>query len=170
MAERGSGLSRQWSVVSGLIEGAEGLLLVANRRRGGSVDWSPPGGVVDAGEAQLGALTREVVEETGLVVHSWAGPVYDITVDFGTRGGELRVEVYRALDWSGEIILDDPDGIVHEAAFHGHDDCCHRLASAPEWVAGPLTEWLTERWSDGRSYAYRVVGGHDLASLVVERL
>jgi 8-oxo-dGTP pyrophosphatase MutT (NUDIX family) len=170
MANGGGGLSRQWSVVSGLIEDRRGLLLVANRRRGGTVDWSPPGGVVDPGEAQLGALTREVVEETGLVVHSWDGPVYDITVDFGTRGGELRVEVFRALEWSGEIAIDDPDGIVHEAAFHEHLACCDRLASAPEWVAGPLTDWLTERWTAGRSYAYRVVGGDDLASLVVERL
>jgi 8-oxo-dGTP pyrophosphatase MutT (NUDIX family) len=164
------GVSRQWSVVSGLIEVAAGLLLVANRRRGGSIDWSPPGGVVDPGEAQLGALTREVAEETGLVVHDWIGPVYDITVDFGTRGGELRVEVYRAVSWSGEIALDDPDGIVHEAAFHAHRACHDRLVGAPEWVAGPLTEWLTERFTESRSYAYRVVGGNDLASLVVERL
>jgi 8-oxo-dGTP pyrophosphatase MutT (NUDIX family) len=161
---------QRWSVVSGLIEDTAGLLLVANRRRGGSVDWSPPGGVVDPGEALLGALTREVAEETGLLVHAWHGPVYDITVDFGDRGGELQVAVYRALEWSGEIVVDDPDGIVHEAAFHEHHACHDRLASAPEWVAGPLIEWLTERWSDGRSYAYRVVGGTDLASLVVERL
>ena len=161
---------RRWSVVSALIEDADGLLLVANRRRGGSVDWSPPGGVVDPGEALLGALTREVAEETGLLVDEWDGPVYEITVDFGDRGGELTVAVYRALAWSGEIVIDDPDGIVHDASFHEHHACHERLASAPEWVAGPLTEWLTERWTAGRSYAYRVVGGTDLSTLVVERL
>jgi 8-oxo-dGTP diphosphatase len=162
---------QRWSVVSGLIEDAAGLLLVANRRRTGSVDWSPPGGVIDPGEGALGALTREVFEETGLQVHAWHGPIYDISVDFGNRGGLLRVAVYRALEWSGEIVIADPDGIVHEAAFHGHAECHERLASAPEWVAGPLIEWLTERWIDDvRSYAYRVVGGSDLASLVVERI
>ena len=55
-AQRGS--AHRWSVVSGLIENAGSLLLVANRRSNGSIDWSPPGGVVDPGEVALSALTR----------------------------------------------------------------------------------------------------------------
>ena len=41
---------RRWSVASGLLESDGRLLLVANRRRSGAVDWSPPGGVIDDGE------------------------------------------------------------------------------------------------------------------------
>jgi 8-oxo-dGTP diphosphatase len=162
--------TRRWSVVSGLIEDGDQLLLVANRRRDGAVDWSPPGGVVDPGEADLEALTREVAEETGLVVEQWRGPIYEVTVDFGAMGGHLRVLVYRAAGWSGGLVIDDPDGIVHEAAFHALDACHDRLSSAPDWVAVPLRDWLQDRDAVRRSYAYRVVGGHDLASLVVERI
>lgn len=167
-ARRGS--AHRWSVVSGLIEDAGSLLLVANRRRNGTIDWSPPGGVVDPGELELNALTREVTEETGLIVDAWSDPVYDVTVDFGSFGGELTVMVYRALSWSGDIVIGDPDGIVHEAAFHTIDACHERLCSAPTWVADPLTDWLRDGFTELRSYAYRVVGGNDISSLVVERV
>ncbi|HEV8296845.1 MAG TPA: NUDIX hydrolase [Acidimicrobiales bacterium] len=161
---------REWSVVSGLIEGDDGLLLVANQRRNGSIDWSPPGGVVDPGEHALGALTREVVEETGLLVAEWEGPVYEILVDFGERGGRMRVVVYRALSWSGEIVVEDPDGIVFEAAFHATRSCHDRIAASPVWVSEALTDWLAERWAEMRRYAYRVVGGSHLGDFVVERV
>ena len=57
---------RDWLVGGGLILGPRGLLLVRNRRRNGSWDWSPPGGVIDQGETVLVGLTREVAEETGV--------------------------------------------------------------------------------------------------------
>src|SRR5205823_11367271 len=40
---------REWLVAGGLVENHDGLLLVQNRRRDGSLDWSPPGGVIDVG-------------------------------------------------------------------------------------------------------------------------
>ena len=42
------------------------VLLVENQRPNGGRDWTPPGGVIDAGEAVVDGLTREVREETGL--------------------------------------------------------------------------------------------------------
>ena len=63
---------RRWQVAGGLLADRRGLLLVANRRRDGSVDWSTPGGVVDDGETPIVALGREVAEETGLIVDAWA--------------------------------------------------------------------------------------------------
>ena len=47
---------RQWSVASGLLEADGRLLLVANRRRNGAVDWSPPGGVIDDGDDPAAGL------------------------------------------------------------------------------------------------------------------
>jgi len=69
---------RNWTVAGGVVVSDEGLLLVQNRRRNGSFDWSPPGGVIEVadGETVVDGLTREVEEETGLRVLEWAGPLY----------------------------------------------------------------------------------------------
>src|SRR3954454_890759 len=73
---------REWTVASGLIERDGELLLVRNVRRNGVEDWSTPGGVVDAEDLSLlAALTREVEEETGLVVSEWVGPVYEVVAE-----------------------------------------------------------------------------------------
>src|SRR3954452_23252951 len=71
---------RDWVVAGGLVEGPDGLLLVQNRRRDGSLDWSPPGGVIEIsdGESVTDGLSREVLEETGLRVDDWDGPVYSV--------------------------------------------------------------------------------------------
>ena len=68
-----------WTVAGGLVETPEGVLLVRNQRRGGYEDWSTPGGVIDAEDAVVArGLTREVEEETGLVVREWSGPLYEV--------------------------------------------------------------------------------------------
>src|SRR5687768_5294009 len=74
---------RNWTVAGGLVESDAGLLLVQNRRRNGSFDWSPPGGVIEVaeGESVVDGLTREVQEETGLLVTEWLGPLYEVQAD-----------------------------------------------------------------------------------------
>src|SRR5204862_465929 len=70
---------REWTVAGGLIETDSGVLLVRNQRRGGFEDWSTPGGVIDAEDSDLLAgLSREVFEETGLIVREWLGPLYEV--------------------------------------------------------------------------------------------
>ncbi len=147
-------------VAGGLIEGPEGLLLVRNRRRDGSLDWSPPGGVVDvaAGEAITSGLSREVEEETGLVVEDWAGPVYQVETEAVTLGWRLRVEVHRARSYSGEVRIADPDGIVVDARFVPAEECSEHVSLGHRWVWEPLAAWLDERWEGERSYRYRVDG------------
>jgi 8-oxo-dGTP pyrophosphatase MutT (NUDIX family) len=104
---------RDWLVGGALIESDDGLLLVRNRRRDGSHDWSTPGGVIEEGEDLLAGLAREVEEETGLVVTEWVGPVYEVRIVAPQMGWRLRVEAHRAIVQRRAA---DPDGIVVDAS------------------------------------------------------
>ena len=157
---------RRWLVAGAVIEGPAGVLLVQNQRRDGRVDWSPPGGVVDEGETVLQGLTREVAEETGLVVSQWSAPIYEIEAEAPDLGWHLRVVVHRSIEHSGDLVVADPDGIVVDARYVAVDSCETHLSGSPMWVRDPFRAWLGERWDGSRSFRYRV-DGTDLASLRV---
>ncbi|MDQ1444778.1 MAG: 8-oxo-dGTP diphosphatase [Acidimicrobiaceae bacterium] len=159
-ARRQTEAVREWLVASGIIEGPGSLLLVQNRRRDGRMDWSPPGGVIEVadGESVREGLTREVHEETGITVTEWAGPVWSVEAEAEAAGWRLNVEVFRAVAYEGEITVDDPDGIVVDARFVPVDDCQVQLASTWLPTHEPLVAWLAERWTDSRSFKYRVHG------------
>ena len=157
---------KRWLVGGAVIEGAEGVLLVANRRHDGAVDWSTPGGVIDEGEGILDGLAREVQEETGLVVASWEGLLYGIEVVAPDLGWHLRVEVHLAGAVEGDLVVDDPDGIVFEAGYVAIGECDQRLAQSQLWVREPLSAWLGQRWTLARDFKYHVAGT-DRASLRV---
>jgi 8-oxo-dGTP diphosphatase len=164
---------REWLVASGIVETADGLLLVQNQRRDGRLDWSPPGGVVEVaeGESLVDGLTREVREETGITVSEWLGPVYEVDAVAEEMGWHLRVEVHRALAFEGELAIDDPDGIVIDARFVALDQVHEHIASTWLPTHEPLAAWLAERWDDRRAYRYRVEGvGGPSRDLTVIRL
>lgn len=160
---------KSWLVAGAVIEGPSGLLLVANRRRNGDVHWSTPGGVIDEGEGVLEGLGREVTEETGLVVSSWDGLLYGIEVTAPDLGWNLRVEVHRAGAVEGDVVIDDPDGIVFDAAYVPVTECDARLQASHPWVREPLGAWLGQRWGVARDFRYHVEG-RDPASLRVQTL
>jgi 8-oxo-dGTP diphosphatase len=152
---------RDWLVAGALVEADGRLLMVRNRRRGGFSDWSTPGGVIDEADASLlEGLAREVEEETGLRVRRWEGPVYEVHAVAPDLGWSMRCEVHRAVEFDGELSVDDPDGIVVEAAFVPPAECRALLDECARWVAEPLGEWLAERWgpADSRGYRYEVHG------------
>ncbi|MET0275565.1 MAG: NUDIX hydrolase [Acidimicrobiia bacterium] len=152
----------EFTVAGALVESDAGLLLVRNRRRNGSLDWSTPGGVIDATDASvLDGLAREVREETGLEVSSWEGPLYEVRATASEWGWVMRCEVYRAVEFAGEVRLDDPDGIVIEACFATSDEWPTLLDCCSPWVREPLADWLEHRWGPDqpRGYAYDVFGG-----------
>jgi 8-oxo-dGTP pyrophosphatase MutT (NUDIX family) len=152
---------REWTVAGGLLETPEGVLLVRNVRRGGFEDWSTPGGVIDADDADLLAgLSREVEEETGLVVQSWSGPLYEVRAYAPDMGWRMRCEVHLALEFTGDMRVADPDGIVVEAAFVPRAECDERLASCAPWVREPLAAWLRDGWAprSGVGFEYEVHG------------
>ncbi|MGE3620339.1 MAG: NUDIX hydrolase [Acidimicrobiia bacterium] len=162
---------RDWTVGGGVIVEDDRLLLVRNRRRNGRDDWSTPGGVIDPGESLLDGLTREVREETGLEVRRWSAPLYRVRCEAPDLGWTLSVQAHLALDWAGELQVEDPDGIVVEARFVPVGDCGERLAGCHPWVREPLGAWLDGRWDgDGpiRSFEFHVAGT-DPATLRVTR-
>jgi 8-oxo-dGTP pyrophosphatase MutT (NUDIX family) len=152
---------REWTVAGGLVETADGVLLVRNVRRGGFEDWSTPGGVIDAGdESVVAGLTREVEEETGLQVREWSGPLYEVHAFAPDMGWRMRCEVHHAIKFDGDLRVDDPDGIVVEASFVPADACSGHLEACAPWVREPLQEWLQFRWEpgSGRDFHYEVRG------------
>ena len=160
---------RDWLVGGGLILDQGGLLLVRNRRRSGEHDWTPPGGVIDAWETLIDGLTREVAEETGVTVSLWRGPVYEVEVEAPGLGWRLRVEAHLALEHAGDLRVDDPDGIVVEAAYIDAEDCEGHLAGCHRWVSEPLGEWLSRRWLASRRYRYGVEGDDPRTATVSRR-
>ena len=160
---------RFWSVAGGVVEDERGLLLVANQRRDGRVDWTTPGGVVDEGETPVEALRREVREETGLSVERFDRKLWTVVVDFVDMDMKLDVEVHRASSWSGEILVADPDGIVTDVEFVDAMTAERRLEAGSRWVAEPLRAWLRAPWTDERAFAYRAVGTKP-ATLRAERI
>ena len=137
---------REWVVAGGLVERDDGrLLLVQNRRRDGSLDWTPPGGVIEAhaGEDVVDGLTREVQEETGITVTGWDGPLWRVEALAPAMGWILQAEVHRAVTWLGEVRVGaDPDGIVVDAGFVAPEECGDRLTGSAPWVSEPITAWL----------------------------
>ena len=160
---------RRWHVAGGLLVDDRGLLLVANQRRNGSVDWSPPGGVVDPGETPLDALSREVFEETGLTVTSWERRCWEVDVDFVDSAMHLRAEVHVAAAFTGRVHFADPDGIVHDARFVDAAGASSLLVESPLWIREPLSDWFSGPAETPSVYRY-VVRGDVAGDFRVDRL
>ena len=150
--------------VFGIVQSGTDVLLVANRRRHGRIRWSLPGGRVDRGEMPLEALTREVMEETGLEVKNWCGPIYTTTTEYqGDGSGLVRfVEFFQAGDgdWEGELRFSDPDwpyGVV-AGFFSDLLSVGSVFQSLPRHAREPIEEWLSNPWEEPRRFNYLVEG------------
>jgi 8-oxo-dGTP pyrophosphatase MutT (NUDIX family) len=165
---------RNWVVGGALIPRVDGvdlggLILVGNRRRDRTVEWTPPGGVIDRGESIRQGLAREVFEETGLTVAGWADLRYSVIVDAPELGWRLRVEAWETADVVGEIVVADPDGIVEEVRHVAGADAVTLLASSPQWVHVPVGDWLSGSLQVGGAFHFRVLGT-DRSTSRVERI
>jgi 8-oxo-dGTP diphosphatase len=158
---------RHWLVGGALIRHDDGLVLVCNRRKDRSLEWTPPGGVIDQGETLLEGLAREVREETGLVVPEWSRRSYTVTVDAPDMGWRLHVEAWEAASVVGEVLIDDPDGIVEEVRHVPGADAPGLLAASPPWVHTPVGEWLQ---GAGELHYRFAIHGHDRLRSRIERL
>jgi len=166
-----------YQVASGIIIDQQQLLLVQNKRRNGSLDWSTPGGVVDAGEEPLQALQREVIEETSVVASGWSPLLYAVEVEFVGREISLHAQVYQATGYSGELHVDDPDNVVVDGRWVDAAEANTLLDTSPQWVGEPLRHCLDQVFGAQASGAtaesglwkYRVTGtGRDYVTELVD--
>jgi 8-oxo-dGTP pyrophosphatase MutT (NUDIX family) len=125
--------------------------------------------VIDATDGSiLDGLTREVEEETGLRVRDWVGPIYEVRAVAEGLGWAMRCEVYVAGAYDGDLRIEDPDGIVVDAAFVPFGECGDHLAACHPWVREPLAEWIETRFTDRRDFAYELLG-NAIASIQITR-
>lgn len=84
----------------GIIEDAEGRILVNRRRPGTHMAgyWEFPGGKRAAGEPRLDALRRELDEELGITVLE-AAPLLELRHDYPDK--RVSLDVWRVLRYAG---------------------------------------------------------------------
>jgi 8-oxo-dGTP diphosphatase len=158
---------RYWSVAGGVVRQSSGaVLLVHNVRRDGRSDWSTPGGVVDPGESFVEALTRETFEESGIIVKEWTGPIYRVEVLAPGLGFHLTVEAHEAVNFTGQITIDDPDGIVFDARWVDLAGVASQMGTSSRFVSEPLLAHLHDGVSDGRVFGYEIPGAEKNSEVI----
>jgi hypothetical protein len=85
--------------------------------------------------------------------------LYRVEVHAPDAGFFLEVETHLALAREGEIVVDDPDGIVIEATYVERSAAAAYLGNNHPWVVEPLLDHLIAGVEDGRLYRYRMTGG-----------
>ncbi len=160
---------RSFLVGGGLVVVDDQLLLTANRRRQGHIEWTPPGGVIDEGESVPSGIAREVLEETGLHVPEWLGHHYTVSVMAPEMGWEMTVESWFATAAHGEISLNDPDRIVEQALFVDLDHVEELLVGSPIWVRVPVLAWLHGGLEPVDRFEFRLYGADRSTARVEQR-
>lgn len=154
-----------FQVVAALIRQDDSILLV---RQQGPADpapnWAMPGGVVEAGETLLDALSREVREETGLTVDDSGSLLAVAQIDDRVEDLLVTAFTFAVGGWSGELAPADPDSFILEARFLPVDEAiAHLTASQPEPpMRDPVVAYLRGDAPPGAFYLYRRAPAHPL--------
>ena len=134
-----------------LLDRAGRVLLVGNDWQGfGNVRHTLPGGVVERGESTLDALSREVKEETGLIITGIEHLAYSVHVE-DVKRNDRAVSFAFLAHYDGLLNPSDPDGFIVEARFFPVEEVEETIPIAP--IREPLVRYLKDR-KPGQFYSF----------------
>nr|WP_221276947.1 NUDIX hydrolase [Deinobacterium chartae] len=146
-------MRRELLVASAVLRDRQGrILLVGNDwQRSGKVRYTLPGGQVEHGETANEAITREILEETGLKLRRIEHLAYCVHIE-DARRSERAIVLAFAAQWEGLLNPRDPDGFIVEARFFDHEEAIALLDTPP--MREPLSDYLSTGLP-GRFYSFQ---------------
>ena len=118
---------RELHIVAALVRRGDELLMVRQAAPGEQPVWSIPGGRVEPGEFVTHALSRELAEETGLLVQDPGRIAFTAQVDDRRDGFFATIWAWTVGTWGGVLAPADTDGFVREAAWVPLPEALERL-------------------------------------------
>ncbi len=105
-------------IAEALIRRGTDVLLVEQQKFGDPEPyWTLPGGLLEPGEQANEAAARETLEETGVTMRDPGRLAYISQHDSLSRGEQVMVLCFETFDWIGEVVCEDPGGVVSDARF-----------------------------------------------------
>jgi 8-oxo-dGTP diphosphatase len=147
-------------IASAIIRHDNQILMIQQPDQNG-LYWFIPGGVVETGELIGEALKREVMEETGLTIQK------DIQLAFITQtiaryqSRQFTAFIFEVASFSGDLYINDPDGLIHGAEFVPIGECLQRLKRV-QWdsMRDPLVTYLKGEVKQGKIWQYHQYSYH----------
>jgi 8-oxo-dGTP diphosphatase len=137
-------------IVSALLRREDRICLVEQQAAEDAAPaWMLPGGRVEEGEGVLSALSREVVEETGLSVAGSPRLAFAVEVARSTITHTALTFECRA---KGVLSPADPDGLVSRAEWLPQEEAYRRLEEVEWYDVLPLRRYLAGEESAGATY------------------
>jgi ADP-ribose pyrophosphatase YjhB (NUDIX family) len=138
--------------VAALIQRGGRLLMVEAQGPDDLVrSWVLPGGRVEPGESLVEGLTREVREETGLILEG--EPELAFSVRRTSEGVAWLAHTFLCAA-SGTITPNDPDELILSASWIAQDDAIQLLDRLPWYDPDPLRAWLDGKAAPGTLYDF----------------